>query len=429
MKETTKASVAGIVFMFDSEAHQTIKEYLDKLRKGYADNPDGKEIIADIEARIAELILLAQSADKTVENPLAESIVSQLGFPDGIGSGETPGGRFQRRLYRNAEGQRLGGVCSGLGTYFNIDPSLIRIGIFLPLLFGILFRHGMWLWGGAGLFFKNLFGCILLLYIVMWIAIPMARSPREKLEMKGEKITAKSIKEIKESDSSATERNDSVWNEVFCCIGRVLLFCIKAVILLVGVLVGLVAMCVLVSIILALSGGLLNEDMLRALSTIEPVSPRVYMLLLLASILLFMAIAFCVIVRLLGTRRRSHTPLVVMAILWLLVTVSFSVITIKNFDRMDIDAILEAVENVGYHNDITVSGSIEDEAVDDDDFDKQMESLGTWTETSADGNDGTADAATDVFSTEISAKGQVTESVDSTSGKKVKSLKVEVSTE
>ena len=35
---------------------------------------------------------------------------------------------MEKRLYRNTSDQMLAGVCSGIGEYFNIDPTLIRLG-------------------------------------------------------------------------------------------------------------------------------------------------------------------------------------------------------------------------------------------------------------------------------------------------------------
>ncbi|WP_408956141.1 PspC domain-containing protein [Natroniella sp. ANB-PHB2] len=56
-----------------------------------------------------------------------------------------------KRLYRNINDKMLAGVCSGIATYFDLDPSLIRL-----------------LW----LFFTLIFGTGFLLYIVAWIIIP-----------------------------------------------------------------------------------------------------------------------------------------------------------------------------------------------------------------------------------------------------------------
>lgn len=58
-----------------------------------------------------------------------------------------------KRLYRNRFRRILGGVCSGMADYFNIDPVLVRV---LWVVFTLM--------GGAGL----------LAYIICWIIIPEA---------------------------------------------------------------------------------------------------------------------------------------------------------------------------------------------------------------------------------------------------------------
>ena len=47
MKETVQISISGIAFFFDGEAYLELKAYLDRLEKGYRNDPDGAEIVAD----------------------------------------------------------------------------------------------------------------------------------------------------------------------------------------------------------------------------------------------------------------------------------------------------------------------------------------------------------------------------------------------
>ena len=54
MKEVKKCSISGVAFTMDADAYQELENYLDSLKKTYKDTPDGAEIVADIEARIAE---------------------------------------------------------------------------------------------------------------------------------------------------------------------------------------------------------------------------------------------------------------------------------------------------------------------------------------------------------------------------------------
>ena len=139
MNEIKKCSISGIAFVFEKVAYNRLSVYIDSLKRAYKDNPESDEIIADIEARIAELILSAQSDQtQTVCLPLVENIIAQLGSAEDITGDEdtvpTTDTRIARRLYRDMENSKLGGVCSGLGKYLNIDPVLIRLAIFSPLI-------------------------------------------------------------------------------------------------------------------------------------------------------------------------------------------------------------------------------------------------------------------------------------------------------
>ena len=58
-----------------------------------------------------------------------------------------------KKLYRSRENRMLGGVCGGLGEYFDIDPTLVRV----------LFVFGA---------FLGIPGALLLIYLVMLILVP-----------------------------------------------------------------------------------------------------------------------------------------------------------------------------------------------------------------------------------------------------------------
>lgn len=79
MKEVKKCSISGVAFTMDADAYQELENYLDSLKKTYKDTPDGAEIVADIEARIAELILTTQDNTRVVEKPLILNIIHQMG--------------------------------------------------------------------------------------------------------------------------------------------------------------------------------------------------------------------------------------------------------------------------------------------------------------------------------------------------------------
>ncbi len=241
MKEVTKCSISGVAFTMDSDAYNTLKEYLDTLRETYRENPDGAEIIADIKARIAELILTAQEATRVVERPLILEIIAQMGDANELSDdsatphdGPQNEPRIPRRLYRDTAHAKLGGVCAGIGKYFDIDPVWVRLGIFVPLLLACLSHVPFLFWLGPTM--SNLFGIFVLSYLVMWFAVPAARTARQKLEMNGERITARSIEETTAA-STATDPDHKarpIIAEAVSLLGRIVLVCLK---ILLGILV------------------------------------------------------------------------------------------------------------------------------------------------------------------------------------------------
>ena len=99
----------------------------------------------------------------------------------------------KRRLYRNPDEKVIGGVCSGLSSYFRIPVWVPRLIFVLPLAISILV-DSVSEWGGVHLVSGSFTGTMFLAYIILWIVIPFANTPSEKLEMRGERIDLESIK-------------------------------------------------------------------------------------------------------------------------------------------------------------------------------------------------------------------------------------------
>ena len=135
---TIHVNIGGIGFSLEEEGYRLLKEYLVHLEVRLHENPDRKEIISDIEARICELILDEQSPENIVSASRIKEIIGQLGLPEGTGtvassadecapqqSEEYPKKSLTRRLYRNPDGaifernrrvsQQLESVCLCIG--------------------------------------------------------------------------------------------------------------------------------------------------------------------------------------------------------------------------------------------------------------------------------------------------------------------------
>lgn len=344
MKEVVKVSISGIAFSFEADAYEAMNNFLTKLESGYANNPDGKEIIADIEARIAELILDKQPCEKSVSKELAESIIEQIGYPEEINDAdkhEPTTEEIPRRLYRSSEGAKIGGVCAGLGKYFNVDPTWLRVGIFVPLLLCVISGPLRVLGTFTG-FFGSVFGMFVMLYFILWIAIPKAKSPRQKLEMRGEKITANSIEQtIKEAaatieSSFKSEKSANVWAEITYVLGRIFSVIIKVVAIILAFSIGLV-MITLLTTILAITvgnGSVGGETFWSIVSYIEGISPAAFVILTLIAISIPLIVIVYQLIRVISNSKPNRSFLTVMGISWIVIVLYLLIISINNADNL-----------------------------------------------------------------------------------------------
>ena len=332
MKEVKKCSISGVAFTMDADAYEALETYLESLKTTYKDTADGAEIVADIEARIAELILSAQDNTRIVEKPLILNIIRQMGSAEDISREsvdrdlhcDTP--RIPRRLYRDTENAKLGGVCAGIGKYFDIDPVWVRLGLFLPLLFTcfgwIPFLH----WFSP--MFGNLFGIFVICYIIMWFAVPAPRTARQKLEMNGEKITAQSIGEVTAATATACAEPDAkakpIVAEVVSVFGKVVLILLKII---AGFIVfGLImAACALIIGLFALiiGGASISIPFFPLGMTLWV--PALGILIVLILVILLIYVLMCLI----ASRKPGGKTILVIFLLWLAGIIACTCIAIR----------------------------------------------------------------------------------------------------
>ncbi len=193
MKKTLTINLWGQVYHIDEDAYQILQNYLTKLENQFSGTEEGKEILGDVEARFAEIFKeRLGTAREVVNKDDVDYSVGIIGTPEDFGvTGESksdtqPESKKEsksRRLYRNPDDRILGGVCSGLAAYFNIDQVIVRIILIITFFFS-----------GP------------LIYLVLWIVIPEAKTTAQKLEMKGEPVTLSNIeKNIKEEFGKVKE--------------------------------------------------------------------------------------------------------------------------------------------------------------------------------------------------------------------------------
>lgn len=341
MNEVKKCSLAGIAFTMDKEAFEALSSYLETLKKSYKNNPDGAEIVADIEARIAELILTAQDQQRVVGLPLIQEIIRQMGSAEDIHEEEgtptaepqhTTEERLPRRLYRDGENAKLGGVCAGVGRYFDVDPVWIRLALFVPLLLSCMsgLRYMDWI----GPLMGNTFGVCVIGYLVMWFAVPVARTARQKLEMQGERITAESISRTAEQQGMPDGEAKTVVASTVSVFGKIVLILLKIA---AGVIVfGLVLMAValLIGLITVCVGGaeIIPNDLTTAL-------PILGILTVFLPIVMIIYALMCLI----ASRRPNGKIILGIFILWLLNLIALMVIAIRDDVKPQLEHHVEEV--------------------------------------------------------------------------------------
>jgi len=192
MKKTLTANVSGTVFHIEEDAYETLHRYLGNIRNQFAGTDGRDEIMADIEARIAELFTERLDGRRQVVSiDDVDHVIGIMGQPEDFSEGEDQEGgagaggvgagagsddqtRGRKRLFRDPDDQWVGGVLGGIGAYFNVDPLILRL-IYLVFLF---------------------LGFGFILYVILWIVVPKAGTAADRLNMRGEEVNVENIKRV-----------------------------------------------------------------------------------------------------------------------------------------------------------------------------------------------------------------------------------------
>ena len=200
MNKTISINLGGFFFHIDEDAYSKLTRYLDAVKRSLS--PEGREeIIKDIESRIAELFQEKIKNDKQViSSKEVEEMITIMGQPEDYKIDDEPLKSepksyntyySSKKLYKDEDNKIFGGVCAGLGHYFNIDPIWVRL----------LFIISPWI----------TFGTALVVYIVLWIVLPKAITTTQKLEMRGMPINITNIeKKVKEGIDDITSKINDI---------------------------------------------------------------------------------------------------------------------------------------------------------------------------------------------------------------------------
>ncbi|RIV42213.1 PspC domain-containing protein [Flagellimonas pelagia] len=257
MNKTVNINLANTLFHIDDDAYNKLRRYLESIKRSFAGTTGSDEIIADIEARIAELFLEKMENERQViTHKEVDQVIDVMGQPEDymvdedIFEDEPKKSRPQqetrnKKLYRDIDHKYIGGVCAGLEHYLGIDALWIRL-IFILLA---VFTSG--------------FG--LIAYILLWILVPEAVTTSQKLDMRGEPVNISNIeRKVKEGFDDVADKVKSVdyekmGNKVksssktfFDTIGDIILFLFKVFGKFIGILLIIIGAATLIGLFFAL---------------------------------------------------------------------------------------------------------------------------------------------------------------------------------
>lgn len=256
MKKTFQVNINGKIYHIDEDAYALLQNYLSQLRDAFP-GEEGIEIVNDIEFRISEhfdqrlaggaAVIILEDVNKVIgimgrpdeisgeagfepdseETPRATATGSRPA-PAREGSfGEVPPGftpsengaavppPYHKKLFRDERHKVFGGVIAGLAQYMGWDVTVMRILVVVLVL--SLTKFG-------------LFWTLILAYLICWMVIPPARTPRQILEMRGEPVTVDNVGQTVIDNTvppvapvPAGSGVTNVINNIFLIIGRVIL--------------------------------------------------------------------------------------------------------------------------------------------------------------------------------------------------------------
>ena len=192
MKITVSINLGGYSFNIDEDAYAELKRYLRNLELHFAGEESSSEILSDIETRMAELFRTKLTNYKQVINiEDVNQVISVLGTPEDISDNEGPTARDKfsspgyHRMYRDTDHRVIGGVCSGISAYWNIELWLVRLIFFVLAMMGVG----------------------ILIYLILYIVLPEARTTAEKIAMKGNPVNIHNIKDSVKQEFETVRKN------------------------------------------------------------------------------------------------------------------------------------------------------------------------------------------------------------------------------
>ena len=189
MKKNITINFFGTLYAIDEDAYELLNRYLGDMKRYFSRKEGGEEIADDIEHRVAELMLeLKNDGREPIDIALVKEIIGRIGNPEELdeASGEGESGSAtghrgrewfseqvsKKRLYCNPDDKLLCGVLSGIACYLGIDPVWVRLIVVALAILPIPFIYIS-------------FWTVLIIYVILALIIPEAKTPEERLRMHG----------------------------------------------------------------------------------------------------------------------------------------------------------------------------------------------------------------------------------------------------
>ena len=190
MKKTLTVNLGGTVFHIDEDAYQLLDKYLANLRIHFRKEEGSEEIMNDFEMRISELfnerVRLGYEVI-TIEH--VEEVIKRMGKPEELFEGEEEKEykeeartqafqeeeipRGPKKLMRDPDNRVLGGVAGGIAAYMGWDVTAVRLAMIILLFIP--------------------YAPIIILYLILWLVMTLARTAADKLMMRGQSVTLENI--------------------------------------------------------------------------------------------------------------------------------------------------------------------------------------------------------------------------------------------
>lgn len=248
MKKTYSANIDGQIFNIDEDAFELLGNYLNQLRQTFSGN-EGAEIVGDIESRIRELFNeRIESGARVIVIADVNNVIETMGHPEDLSdnsdnnekkedinssfiSFNLPG---KKHIYRNMRNKVFGGVFGGLASYMGWNANIMRLLYFIMACF-------------------TYFWPLTILYLIAWMIIPAATTPRQILEMTGEPVNVNTVGHTVLATSPyadkrvASDNNNNFLVTLFTAIG-------KTILILAGLLVGVISFAFICAFFCILAG-------------------------------------------------------------------------------------------------------------------------------------------------------------------------------